>query len=337
MPPQITKTVTEADFLSLELRATMQTLGIKDLFPMQDSSWRHICKGSSAFVVDNKSSGKTWSYLPSICNAVIDTACRIKVHFGPISVIIVADEEQVCRISALCSTLLKSHLTQPKVAPFYGERNLVKTKVALLNGCAILVTTYTNFLNLLDLSQNEPLFDKKSLRHVVVDDLDVITETAGIPEREIFQKISKVCDICKTSKMQAQCVVTSTVCYEVIDSLRRQISGSLLLIGDPLKAAVYIGTKLKIIPNSCKFLLESLLHIIRGIESIEKTVIVCNTNEEVNEIKDHIECLCKYSCIRMCSEFFSDRQLIDEIVKNQKHPVSVFVNPCIFGNVKFCK
>lgn len=136
------------------------------------------------------------SFLPAICSLVQEECVEriVPDGVGPTAVIVCVSSVQVFQVAGLCRKFLSDYMDDVRIVEGFGERNINHIVVSvlaltiwtelisgvlqplLLNGCGIFVCTVPNLHRLLNLETelNQQLFDRRRIKHLVLDDIDMI-------------------------------------------------------------------------------------------------------------------------------------------------------------------
>uniref|UniRef100_A0A1I8NZG2 RNA helicase n=1 Tax=Stomoxys calcitrans TaxID=35570 RepID=A0A1I8NZG2_STOCA len=296
IPLMPVENVNEASFLP-EIHEEMHQMRANKVYRIQVYSWSHVLRGNSLFVVNPARTGKTWSYLPALCSLVCCRYERLKPSYGPVAIVMVASSRHVESVYSYCRRLMSGFKADaPSCVPSYGMRNFIDTKVQLLNGCGILVVTPSSLLRLLkDNNNNEPLFDSERLKHIVIDDMDIMLSRSHEDFETAARIVFKLSKKSKFNTLQPQLIVTSRDWDGVMIRLMRKSNQPLLLIGDFLEAAVYgratLSVKLKssVEKNDTilKFI-EKQAQSLQGDLEHRRILIMCNGDDDVETVMQFI-------------------------------------------------
>lgn len=311
--------IAEATFLP-EIHEEMRNMRVNKVYRIQVYSWSHVLRGNSLFVVNPARTGKTWSYLPALCSLVCCRYKRLKQSFGPVAIIMVASSRHVESTYGNCRRLMSGLKDDaPTCVPSYGMRNFVDTKVQLLNGCGILVTTPSSLLRLLKDNINEPLFDGERLQHIIIDDMDIMLSRSHEDFESAARIIFKLSKKSKFKTLLPQLIVTSRDWDGVMIRLMRKSNQPLLLIGDFLEAAVYGRATLSVKLKSSREKNDTILRFIKkqaqhlqGDLEHKRVLIMCNGDEDVELVMQYIT-ECGYPCLAYYNKStYSEEASVDE-------------------------
>ncbi|XP_067639600.1 putative ATP-dependent RNA helicase TDRD12 isoform X2 [Eurosta solidaginis] len=307
----------EAFFLK-EIQDEMENMRVTKLYRIQAYAWPHLLRGNSLFIVNPNKSGKTWSYLPAICSLVAYRIqiCGLTDTYGPVAIIVVPTSAHVEIVHNYCKRLLLGVRPAVTTVPSFGVRNANDAKVQLLNSCGILVATPGSLLRILQDNEKESLIDIERLKHLVIDDLDLMLSRAQDDVEMVLKTFFKLSKLSKNSipaLLPWQLVVTTRDWDSLLVALMRKSNEPLLLIGDFLEAAVYgrVMISIKLCPSERK--IATILEFIEqnSLEN-ERLLVLCNSDDDVYEVVDALT-ISGFICISYDSHASSDvRIIVDE-------------------------
>uniref|UniRef100_A0A1A9Z0L2 Probable ATP-dependent RNA helicase spindle-E n=1 Tax=Glossina pallidipes TaxID=7398 RepID=A0A1A9Z0L2_GLOPL len=282
------KTVNEAEFLP-QIHKEMMHMRINKIYRVQVFAWSHLLRNNSLFIINPSKSGKTWSYLPVLCNDIYYDVNGTTSTYGPVAIVLVASAKHVEEVTGLCQHLLCSLKNEaPIIVGSFGLRNFKDTKIKLLNSCGILVTTPSSLLRLFRDNENEHLFDAKRLKRIVIDDMDLMLSRAPEDFQIALKTLFTMCKKSEAKTLKAQIVVTSR-CWDFwFVKLMRLANQPLLLIGDFLEATVYGRVEHSIKLRSKMEKDEVILRFLKNHNETalkgNRTMILCREDEEVKRV-----------------------------------------------------
>uniref|UniRef100_A0A1A9VMX4 RNA helicase n=1 Tax=Glossina austeni TaxID=7395 RepID=A0A1A9VMX4_GLOAU len=315
VPINSLKKINEAQFLP-QIHDGLQHVGINKIYRVQAYAWSHLLRNNSLFIVNPSKSGKTWSYLPALCNDTYYDVNDLDLTYGPVVIVLVASAKHVQIIADHCRRLLYGLTDEASaVVASFGQRNFIESKIKLLNSCGMLIATPASLLRLLNDDQSN-LFNPERLKRIVIDDLDLILSRALDDFELALKALLTICKKTEATTLAAQVVVTSRSWNDWFIKLLRLSNQPLLLMGDFLEAAVYGKAKLSILlraklekNKAIRCFLKKHNETLRA--SI-RTVIICNDNDEVEGVMQYLE---KYGYNGICYYNHStekDRLLINK-------------------------
>lgn len=311
--------VAEASFLP-EIHEEMRNMRVNKVYRIQVYSWTHLLRGNSLFVVNPSRTGKTWSYLPALCSLVCYRNGILKPSYGPIALILVASSRHVELIYSHSRRLMSGLRAEaPSCVPSYGMRNFIDTKVQLLNGCGVLITTPSSLLRLLKDNEREPLFDWERLQHIAIDDMDLMLSRSHEDFESAVRIVFKMTKKSKYKTLEPQLIVTSRDWDGIMIRLMCKANQPLLLIGDFLEAAVYgratLSVKLKSREeknDAIHRFLKKQTQTLQGDLAYKRLLIMCNGDADVEEVMQFLT-ECGYPCLAYYNRSTeNERTTIDE-------------------------
>uniref|UniRef100_W8AL25 RNA helicase n=1 Tax=Ceratitis capitata TaxID=7213 RepID=W8AL25_CERCA len=315
--------ISDAFFLK-EIHDEMENMRVTKLYRIQAYAWPHLLRGNSLFVVNPHKSGKTWSYLPAICSLVAYRlqSCRLVDTYGPVAIILMPTSAHVEVVHNYCKRLLLSVRPAVSTVASYGVRNANEAKIQLLNSCGILVATPGSLLRLLRDNENESLFDMERLKHLVIDDLDLMLSRSQDDIETVLKTFFKLAKRKEAGITQTtiglQLVVTSCDWDSLLVALMRKANQPLLLIGDFIEAAVYgrVSISIKLCPSKRK--ISTILEFIEqnSLEN-ERILVLCNSDDDVYEVVDALT-TSAFVCIAYDSHSSADVRIIIEEWRKKK-------------------
>lgn len=286
------KTVSEAQFLP-QIHKEMLNMRIKQICAIQMFAWPHMLRNNSIFIISPSKSGKTWSYLPALCNDIYYDLIDLKSIFGPVAIVLVASMKHVEQVSDSCRRLMSALKDQaPVVVASFGLRNFRRTKKKLLKSCGMLVITPSSLLRLLNDGENKNLFNGERLKRIVIDDMGLIMSRA---QKDFAMALGALFTLCKKSGGQTvipQIAATSCRWDVAFIELTRLSNQPLLLITDFLEATIYGKVELSIKLRSKMEKKETMQRFLKKCNKTSqmssRTMIICNEDYEVREVRQFL-------------------------------------------------
>uniref|UniRef100_A0A1A9UHV7 RNA helicase n=1 Tax=Glossina austeni TaxID=7395 RepID=A0A1A9UHV7_GLOAU len=310
------KTVSEAQFLP-QIHKEMLHMRINLICAIQMYAWPHLLRNNSIFIISPSKSGKTWSYLPALCNDIYYDLIDLKSTFGPIAIVLVASMKHVEQVTDSCCRLmsaLKDHA--PVVVASFGLRNFRKTKKKLLKSCGMLVITPSSLLRLLNDGENKNLFNGERLKRIVIDDMDLILSRAQKDFAMALRALFTLCEKSGGHTVIPQIAATSSRWDVAFIELTRLSNQPLLLITDFLEATVYGKVDLSVKLRSNMEKKETMQCFLKKRNKTahmsSRTMIICNEDDEVREV---LQFLAQYGYLSF--SYSRDSVEISRIVINE--------------------
>ncbi|KAL9874017.1 putative ATP-dependent RNA helicase SoYb [Glossina fuscipes fuscipes] len=310
------KTVNGAQFLP-QIHTGMLCMRIKQICAIQMYAWPHLLRNNSVFIISPSKSGKTWSYLPALCNDIYYDLIDLKSTFGPVAIVFVASMKHVEQVTDSCRQLMSALKGQaPVIVASFGLCNFRETKKKLLKSCGIVVITPSSLLRLLNDSENRNLFNGERLKRIVMDDVDLIMSRA---QWDFAMTLKALFTLCKKSGGQTLIPqIAATFCrWDVaFMELIRLSNQPLLLIADYLEATVYGKVELSIKLRSKMEKKETMQSFLKKcnktVQMSNRTIIICNEDYEVLEV---LQLLAEYGYFSF--DYSSDSVEIGRIIINE--------------------
>lgn len=307
----------EVDFSPI-IHERLRKLTINKVYRIQVFSWSHVMDGNSLFVISPRKTGKTWSYIPAICNQLWKES-KIRSSpdkcYGPTSIILVPSAKDVEEIYAVCRCLMFN--SQVTVVITFGVRDLTDTKVQLLNGCDVLIATASSLDRILKLNTTENLINGARLKRIVIDNMN---EMLARCHTEFYSALNTLIKICGKvhggQRITPQLIITSKDWDGAFKHLMAVATNPLLVMGDFVEAAVYGQTSISIKLCSKHSKDDEIIAFIQKLtissSAGSRTLIVCNDDDEVKHLAKVLWqngfCTITYSS----SATEKDRQMVDE-------------------------
>ncbi|KAI9587374.1 uncharacterized protein LOC119631807 [Glossina fuscipes] len=327
VPIKSLKTMNEARFLP-QIHDELLHAGINKIFRVQVYAWPHLLRNNSLFVVNPSKSGKTWSYLPALCNDTYYDVNDLDLTYGPVAIVLVASAKYGQIIADHCRRLLYGLTNEDSVVvASFGQRNFIETKIKLLNSCGILIATPASLLRLLNDNQSD-LIHPERLKRIVIDDMDLILSRALDDFEPALKALLTICKKTEAMTLATQVVVTSRSWNDWFIKLLRLSNQPLLLMGDFLEAAVYGKAKLSIILRAKLEKNKAIRSFLKNhndtLHACIRTVIICNENDEVEGVMQYLG---KYGYNGICYHNHSTEQ--ERILINEwKYKISNQILVC---------
>ncbi|KAH8373295.1 hypothetical protein KR200_008971 [Drosophila serrata] len=269
-----------------EIRRSMNDLNIRSMLPMQLYSWPHIMKGGSVVLINDPGRGRTWSYLPVLCSAVLsslqNTAYSRAIKLGPLAILLVDSKDRARELTNICISLMSSSDTQMlKVVNSHGY-SLNNCQLMLLNSCGILVTTPDHFLDLMNCGIS--LIDPKRLEFFIFDDFDRVQKATTKGLNEVIKKLNGM----PTSPRMQLILVAQQWHEKEFEKLLKDTPKPLAVFGNFLEAAMYGDLRLKFILKESNKKADVLLKFLADQKAFNKRTVIYCKNEIDLTVLDRI-------------------------------------------------
>ncbi|KAH8345127.1 hypothetical protein KR059_006327, partial [Drosophila kikkawai] len=267
----------------------MHKLRLNRLLRVQSHTWPHLIvdRGHGAMVVAAPRSGRTFSYLPPVCDvisrtimATVDTDNLL----GALAVILVKDLERVRHVSAVCHAFLRKlkHATTYTLVLNIPSDNNPEFFHCLFNGVGCLVATPAQLVWMF--KDMEKLMKFEHLKFIVYDDIDLM-DPRLLTKAELVLK-----NLILMDHSHPQMVMISQT-YDPVQMARLKLlnSNPVLIFGDMLEAALYGKARLRIAicPQQKKF--NEVLKILEQRPPQKyRTVIFCSDDADMRRLVVHL-------------------------------------------------
>ena len=240
-------------YLNAQVTENMKTLGMKAT-RIQAYAWPSINSGSHTVIVGNRYSGKTFGYLIPLISTLIDSwqnlSKRLVTGIGAVMVIVCNDWRRAKCAAEFLVSLLPGVQLALKVMTAWGGCGSDKvkvTKMQLLEGCDILITTPPCLIRLIrgnsvshekEHHQEEKETPSTALNrccYFVIDDADLILDHFASNIRQLLKWWGEGSPV-----FLRQLVVTSSAWTPILDAWIRKLSELRLriIISSPEEAAI---------------------------------------------------------------------------------------------------
>ncbi|XP_034099476.2 putative ATP-dependent RNA helicase SoYb [Drosophila albomicans] len=260
----------------------MGEMNIQSPRRLQSYAWPHLMKGYTMVAIDDTGSGRSWSYLPTLCSLVISTmqktpttskdACKL----GPLAVLVADSVTNANLLSKHCSLLMKSYETKMLKVVNTHDHSMLDVQRILLNSCGIFVTTVSHW-NRLIRDTKFRFIDEHRLKHFIMDDYDRMLSAGPYVLKNVLHHLQSL------AIPELQLVIIAQQWHRrlFLQLVERFDRNPLLLFADFLEAAIYGNIKLdvKLLQSSKKtqLLMDYLaVHVPRS-----RTIIYCKNDEEL--------------------------------------------------------
>ncbi|EDW88726.2 putative ATP-dependent RNA helicase SoYb [Drosophila yakuba] len=263
----------------------MDDLNFNTPLPTQTYAWPHLVNRGSLVLVNPSGTGRSWSYLPVVCSAVLRSLENVTSNLddrmapGPLAILVVDSVENVEKLTSHCDFLMRDFKTQNHKVLNTHACSVIDAYLILLNSCGVLVTTLAH---LKDILFNElPLVDSTRLEFLVFDDYDRMRLENPELLEEVFQKVNSM------GCLPMQLVVVAQQWHsERFQKLLNRTTKPLALFGDFLEAALYGGLKFNVILRSFALKARQLLDVLAAQKGPRKrTLIYCKNQMELKDLK----------------------------------------------------
>ncbi|XP_037722408.1 putative ATP-dependent RNA helicase BoYb [Drosophila subpulchrella] len=233
---------------------TMRKLGLNRLLRLQAYTWPHLGAGSGhgALIVSAPRSGRTFAYVPPVCEAVCKVLSKSRrqrmLHpgtwlaheLGAVALILVPDLPRVRQVSAMCQALLRKARSEDSVTLTLNVPSADSSEflLRLLNGVGCLVATPAQLTWFWREAPGLLRFPR--LQFLVYDDVDLMSAEQLRNAEQVVQ------EILPTTHIPQMVIVTRSYSEALMTKMRMASSHPAVIFGDILEAALYGGTRIRI-------------------------------------------------------------------------------------------
>ncbi|XP_059622507.1 putative ATP-dependent RNA helicase SoYb [Phlebotomus argentipes] len=281
--------ITEAPFRQ-EVHDKLRQSRIADVHRVQSFGWPHIFRGGSIILIGQRRSGKTLTYLPMLFTHLLNRKETTQSGYSPIgasAIVICASSKSVTITS---TTFVGYHDVRKmklnvlaSTSPCHTQRYVKE----LQNGYDVLFTTAPALTRLMQEAKRQTvdLVTLDNVQFVVVDDYDAIVEDFRQELHSLLNFLLSRVD--EYGKCRTQVVLTSSKWLPEFREQWQQFDNPMLCITSGVESALYANAKfsLEIMDREMK---ANTIREILTTEAYfnEPTMIVCNTEEEVDFLTD---------------------------------------------------
>ncbi|XP_017055106.1 putative ATP-dependent RNA helicase SoYb [Drosophila ficusphila] len=277
--------------ISAPIAAATRRLGIgaSRAKGVQRFAWPHVSAGKSVIVVGNSKIGKTWCYLPTMCQCSYEELQRRPtLGCGPTSILLCPNEEHGAKIH---------HWAEQLLAPLRGEVALEGVVALWEKGCVrdaanrlgqpvgVLLTTVDLMLQLLALhSSQSPLFDARAVKHIALENLSELVCLQPVETTKLLRKLSEFFEF-GPGKCQLHVSGRSWQEESVMQPILSLVPDVLVLFEDALEASFHRDVKLdfELVLENQKF--DRLVGMVANRDlATERVVVVCQSPREVRDL-----------------------------------------------------
>ncbi|XP_044764410.1 putative ATP-dependent RNA helicase TDRD12 [Coccinella septempunctata] len=280
--PQPIDLVVEAPFHSVIHRSLKKLKYIRTK-KVQSYIWPAISRSMNVCFIHRKQSGKTLAYLPPVCSFLLEKEDRYNdlKKGGPIAIILGKSSSECEDVYDLANKLMEG-------TGHNKPRTLLVTypfQYVNLSSVDMLITIPPILIELLKRNAT----NLKRLCHLVLENIDVLLEKYPEEMKSTVAAIESML-LQRSTRQGVQMIMGGehwTLKVEKFLSNLRDIP--LVSIGDYLEASIYGGIKLKVKLLEAKAKCDATVDILRDVWKFHKSIIVCNTNEEINQLKTSLD------------------------------------------------
>ncbi|XP_017008953.2 putative ATP-dependent RNA helicase SoYb [Drosophila takahashii] len=283
--------------ISHKIRVAMHQMGVarSRARAVQRFAWPHVAAGRSLIVVGNTQIGKTWCYLPILCQRSHEELQlrRPSDDHGPTSIVVCSNQSQGQQIGRSMDTLLRSlgnDSSLETMVSHWDMGNVTDILGRLSQPVGILLTSVDLLLQLLTHhSKRSPIFDAAAVKFIALDNLHDMVRLLPDVTMRLLKRLPEIFDF---SPSKCQLFVSGRNWHP--DLMRQRLlplmPEVLLLFDDALEASVYGGVQLdtRIVPEEQK--IEELVALIRQKNlSEDRTIVCCSSAAEVLHLRHQLD------------------------------------------------
>nr|AGL81430.1 female sterile (1) Yb [Drosophila melanogaster] len=281
--------LTEAPDISTIIRRAMQQMGVarSRARAVQRFAWPHVSLGKSVLVVGNLQIGKTWSYLPTVCQrSHEDLQRRPDVGRGPTCIFVCPNQGQGKQIERWMSTLLcllGSASGFEDVVTHWDKTQLVDIVRRLKKPVGILLTSVDLLLQLLNHNPVGSIFDAQAVKCIALDNLNDMVRVLPNDTMKLLQRLPEMFQL---TQNKCQLLVSGRIWHTdlMVQHILPLMPDVLVLFDDALEASVYGGVQLdvRVVADEPEKIehLKALIAERRNFAN-EPAVMVCSNSTEV--------------------------------------------------------
>lgn len=260
------------------IQIILKNMNVTQPMTLQTMSWFSILRGYSTILIGPKGSGKTMGYLPAICNLIGDNDCVIP-RTGPVCIVVCATAVSVSAVERLAKLFLNKH----KVFACYTGMDELELTTSLLNGCDLLIITPSLLARLLQ--STEFGVDLSRLTTFVLDDCERLAEVYGMEIKFYLIKIKEMLRNRIVKELKVQYILVSRVWSDFMELLAKKATDTVVCISAFQECVLYskASTTVSFLPKHKK--IESVLEFIKQTDKNKRTVIVCRSDDEVEQLE----------------------------------------------------
>ncbi|XP_055390342.1 putative ATP-dependent RNA helicase TDRD12 [Condylostylus longicornis] len=264
----------------------MEMLGHREIYRVQQYCWPHLLRFNSLILVNGEKSGKTFAYLPAICSLIElenengDVSINEK---GPIAIILMSTRAEAEQLTKICKFFTSSVVFCTDI------HNITEALGSIVKAIDILICTPNGLRELEQKNKKYRWFSKNRLKHFVVENINTWN-------REKLSTLSEVMDNLGIKKLNdIQFIITSRIWTRLLKNFLKlkSFNNPLICVGAHIESAVYSNTQfiLKIVKKDIK--LNCVLDFLeKNPYEDQKTVILCNADDDVEYLSHEIRSFC---------------------------------------------
>ncbi|XP_050742669.1 putative ATP-dependent RNA helicase BoYb [Drosophila biarmipes] len=277
---------------------TMRKLGLNRLLRLQAYSWPHLGAGlgHGALIVGAPRSGRTFAYVPPVCQAVCKVLAESRrqrmLHpgkwpeneLGAVALILVPDLARVRQVSAMCQALLRKARSEDGVTLTLSVPTAVSSEflLRLLNGVGCLVATPAQLACFWREAPGLLRFPR--LQFLVYDDVDLMSAEQLRNAKLVVQ------EILPTSHYPQVVMEARSYSEALMTKMRMASNHPAVIFGDVLEAALYGGTRIRIFLARLQAKSDKVVQVLKQRSpQAYRTVVYCMDDAEMQELVQALE------------------------------------------------
>lgn len=271
-------------YFKLHIRNILRNMSVEGPMILQSVSWPVILRGHSLFMVSPMASGKTFGYLPAVCSLVCDSKDSESLETGgPLCIIVCATAQSVANIERVAKLCLQTD----RVLGCYAGVDNFHITTTLLNGCDLLVATPSALTRLLQ--ARDFGVDLRRLTTFVLDDFERLSEVYASEVKYFNHKIKGMLKNRANKEQKVQYVVASRIWCDFMEPLAKNVPDTVICIGAFQECVLYSKANTSVTLVEKKNKLDSVLEFLKSIDASKRTVIVCQSNDEVELLENALK------------------------------------------------
>lgn len=264
---------------------------LKQTSNIQKYSWPQIKHGGSMIIVGDAARSEPFNdYLPAILDLVQSNRSTEIDGSGPVVVIIAKSKSYGTRIIKAIQVAIGIRVVE--------ALGVTSRTVELLNGCDVLVTTPPAFGRIIEKDANllSQLFNKKRMKHLIFDGIDMMLEHFKSESEAVF----RVCSNGRVnSESNPQIIVMANYWINGIEKQVRSLCNNVVIcIDNPIEAAAYAKCKFSIANPSSSHIekVDNIIEVLTDkVYKKQRTILLTNSKINMQSIakllKDNIPLL----------------------------------------------
>ncbi|KAF5288060.1 hypothetical protein FQR65_LT12110 [Abscondita terminalis] len=255
------------------------------VYSVQSYVFPALMRHMNICVIGNRNSGKTMSYLPGICSFELERKERYpdlpQNTISPLTVILCEGVEKAEKIFNTILKLLEKASGKTYVALAVPP---VDKKCLFQKQAHILVATPKTLTSLIATR----IITMKRLCHFIVEDIDIVLEKFPKEVEALLNLIQSMLAH-RSCNYTVQMIMTSERWTLPIEALLKSlVMVPVVCISSYLEAALYGRVDLQLHFVETKVKMSTLSNFLKGKSDVCRTVVICNTIDEINEVKEFL-------------------------------------------------